>query len=62
MKRYRIHFIYLLIIGVLAVLSRIKTNELEEQVRLAEKQSSQTRDMAMKAQEEAHKLYEECKK
>lgn len=51
MKKYRIHFVYIMIIVVLAVMSRLKTNELSDDLQKAEEMVELSRAAAENAQE-----------
>ncbi|MFH6983740.1 hypothetical protein [Marinoscillum luteum] len=53
MKKYGIHFIYVLIIVALAVLSRIKTNGLEAECLNARESAEQNAMMAKEARQQA---------
>lgn len=57
-EKYLIHFIYLLVIGALAVMSRMKTNELENQLQLTEKRILETEARARMAEDEANRASE----
>lgn len=51
MKKYRIHFVYIMIIVVLAVMSRLKTNELSDDLQKAEEMAELSRAAAENAKE-----------
>lgn len=66
MKRYRIHFVYIVIIALLAVVSRMKSNELEEKVvaltQVAEEQKRIAEEHKALAEEQAARaVMEEAK-
>lgn len=54
MKKYVIHFSYILVITALAVFSRMKTNELEGQVEKCLEQAEELQEIAREAAAEAH--------
>jgi len=53
MKKYRTHFIYILIIVILAVVSRLKTNELEAKAVKYEQMANEAQQMALKNEQAA---------